>query len=304
MKITGVTRDASFSPNSNDWAIMEAVGKHLGDNGHQVDFISEKDILEGVGDTDAIFSMARSSQALETLALCEKQGIPVINSTQGVLRCNRTIVTRLMIQAGLLVPPSQCFTVHDAPEVPSIAFPLWVKRADQCAQVKEDVCFLSEKSQWASTLKDFQHRQVESIVLSQHLEGDIVKFYGVAPTGFFYWYYPTLAKEGHSKFGLEAVNGPARQYPFNAPSLHTAIEEFAFRTGTWVYGGDCIIDNKGNYHIIDFNDWPSFSPCREPASIAIASLFEHLHEHFSRWQDMNNNGRPILHPDPSHSTEP
>ena len=82
MKITGVTRDASFSPNSNDWAIMEAVGKHLGDNGHQVDFISEKDILEGVGDTDAIFSMARSSQALETLALCEKQGIPVINSTQ------------------------------------------------------------------------------------------------------------------------------------------------------------------------------------------------------------------------------
>ena len=38
-----------------------------------------------------------------------------------------------------------------------------------------------------------------------------------------------------------------------------------------VYGGDCIIDAAGRWHIIDFNDWPSFAPCVAPAAEAIAS---------------------------------
>ncbi|KAA6328492.1 hypothetical protein EZS27_022616 [termite gut metagenome] len=38
-----------------------------------------------------------------------------------------------------------------------------------------------------------------------------------------------------------------------------------------VYGGDCIVSSDGTARIIDFNDWPSFAPCRTEASQAIAS---------------------------------
>ena len=36
------------------------------------------------------------------------------------------------------------------------------------------------------------------------------------------------------------------------------------------YGGDAIISDSGEIHIIDINDWPSFSICREEAAKAIA----------------------------------
>ena len=39
-----------------------------------------------------------------------------------------------------------------------------------------------------------------------------------------------------------------------------------------IYGGDCIIREDGSYAIIDFNDWPSFSRCREEAADAMADV--------------------------------
>ena len=37
-----------------------------------------------------------------------------------------------------------------------------------------------------------------------------------------------------------------------------------------IYGGDCIVDQDGSIRIIDFNDWPSFAPCRKEAAPFIA----------------------------------
>ncbi|MDE6457709.1 MAG: hypothetical protein K2L31_03810 [Muribaculum sp.] len=37
-----------------------------------------------------------------------------------------------------------------------------------------------------------------------------------------------------------------------------------------VYGGDCIVSPEGDIRIIDFNDWPSFAPCRMDAAPHIA----------------------------------
>ena len=42
--------------------------------------------------------------------------------------------------------------------------------------------------------------------------------------------------------------------------------------GILVYGGDAVVDARGRYHIIDFNDWPSFAPCREEAAAEIVKL--------------------------------
>ncbi|MBF1080379.1 MAG: hypothetical protein HXL36_08470, partial [Prevotellaceae bacterium] len=42
-------------------------------------------------------------------------------------------------------------------------------------------------------------------------------------------------------------------------------------TGVAVYGGDAIVDKEGRFYIIDFNDWPSFSPFRKTMASSIAS---------------------------------
>ena len=44
-----------------------------------------------------------------------------------------------------------------------------------------------------------------------------------------------------------------------------------------VYGGDCIVSPEGDIRIIDFNDWPSFAPCRNEAALAIGkTILSHV----------------------------
>ena len=54
----------------------------------------------------------------------------------------------------------------------------------------------------------------------------------------------------------------------------TTAERLAAVIGLDVYGGDCIVRSDGTFAIIDFNDWPSFSRCREEAAKAIALRVE------------------------------
>ena len=58
--------------------------------------------------------------------------------------------------------------------------------------------------------------------------------------------------------------------------MQTEAERLAEAVGIDVYGGDCIVGSDGTFCMIDFNDWPSFSRCREEAAEAIASLVEEL----------------------------
>ena len=116
-------------------------------------------------------------------------------------------------------------------------------------------------------LRNFKARGLESAVLSQHLVGDLVKFYSVEGTSFFDWGY---ADPDHSKYGDERINGVPNKYPFDAQALKAETDRLAAFLGVPVYGGDCVVDEQGQFHIIDFNDWPSFSRCRYKASQAIA----------------------------------
>jgi hypothetical protein len=108
---------------------------------------------------------------------------------------------------------------------------------------------------------------VGEVVLNEHLEGDLMKFYGVHGSDFFYHFYPSVTT--HSKFGLEAINGEAKGIPFNEDALRSICNSAAEALKVEVYGGDCIVAPDGTIRIIDFNDWPSFSPCRKEAAIAI-----------------------------------
>ena len=97
-----------------------------------------------------------------------------------------------------------------------------------------------------------------------------MKFYGVAGTPFFYWFNPFEA--GHSKYGAESVNGPSEHIEFDVDTLKRYCAKASDVLDIKIYGGDCIISEEGEIRIIDFNDWPSFAPCRAEAAPVIARM--------------------------------
>lgn len=284
-KLVGVCRGNEFSPNcvDNDAAVMNAVKQQLEALGGSVELLCEKDFCKkaheieaisgnprrhAAADIDAFFSMARSKEALDVLGRIEEQGLPVVNSSLGVNRCIRRIMTERFIKGGISCPESRIIS-RNGEMVTDVNYPCWLKRGDGCAQQKEDTCYVQTPEEAGRCLKDFWMRGVTSVVVNEHLKGDLVKFYGVGGTDFFYWFYPS--KCGHrSKFGLEVINGDARGLGFDAEALKQEADKAAAMLGVPVYGGDCVIGEDGSVRIIDFNDWPSFAPCRDEASFYIA----------------------------------
>lgn len=293
-KLVGVCRGNEYSPNcvDNDAAIMHAVKDNLELLGAEVEMYNEKDFYtkaetinaalqraadNGIIDSneaianehaDAFFSMARSKRALNALDRIEKNGTPVVNSSDGIDRCIRRTMTEMFIEGGVAYPESRIIEKGNSMS-DGIDYPLWLKRGDGCAQQKEDTCYVQSKYEAEKLLNDFWQRGVESVVVNKHLKGDLIKFYGVEGTDFFYWFYPS--KCGHrSKFGLEVINGDARGILFDTDALKQEADKAALMLGVPVYGGDCVIGDDGSIKIIDFNDWPSFAPCRDEAAFNIA----------------------------------
>ena len=270
--LVGVCRSNVFSPNcvDSDAAIMHAVASQLRCMGNEVRLCSE-DVLDttlGAADADCYFSMARSKKALHLLGKWEAEGKPVVNPEQGIDNCIRETMSQLLIDNGVSYPQSW-FIARNEPLPADLTYPCWLKRGDGCAQQKEDTCYVQTAEEGKECLEEFWSRGVTSVVVNEHLKGDLIKFYGVEGTDFFYWFYPS--KCGHrSKFGLEVINGEARGLAFDVDTLKGEADKAAQMLGVHVYGGDCIVQDDGSINIIDFNDWPSFAPCRNEAAFYIA----------------------------------
>jgi len=102
-----------------------------------------------------------------------------------------------------------------------------------------DVRFAADEQTMRTYLK-----AMPGAVATAHIEGREVKFYGVRDRFFF----PSEADE----------------------ALKNAAQRVAELTGTTIFGGDAVVREDGTFAIIDFNDWPSFSPCCEEAAEAIS----------------------------------
>ena len=272
MNILGISRSPRCSPNSagRDNAIFSAVASRLMHIGHEVSVIAE-DVFVAVDleEFDAVFSMARGADVVHQLCEAAAAGKPVLNAPDALLKAARAALAACFQEHDIPRPRSLCLAT-DSSDVPSgISFPLWLKRGDACAQSAADVCFIEDAEALRRALADFHARGIATAVASQHAEGDLVKFYGVEGTDFFHFLYPTEG-EGFSKFGLEARNGVPHHFPFDAAQLKRIADRAASVSGLTVYGGDAIVRADGSILIIDFNDWPSFSPCRRPAAKAIA----------------------------------
>ena len=278
-KILGVSRSPRFSPNSadRDEAIFQGVVSVLQRSGMEVTRTVEDAFTTAAG-FDAVFTMARDPQVLQSLSCFEDQGLPVYNSAKALLKATRTVLTERFESAGIPVPASPvCYRLEGQHLVPhfrtalpsEIHFPVWLKRSEACAQSAADVCFVENDEQLQCALRSYEQRGIHEVLLSEHLVGDLVKFYGVAGTPFFHAYYPT-ADHAFSKFGLERINGAPSGYPLELTALKQCADHAASLCGIPIYGGDCIVDVHGQFRIIDFNDWPSYSRCCKEAAEAIA----------------------------------
>ena len=272
MNLLGIYRSEKFSPNmvSNDAAILDAVAEVLRKKGHTVDCISEDGLCDDAHDLskyDRMFGMMRNRETIAQLMDKYDESL-FINPLGGILDCNeRVALLEIFMDENINMPACALYTNLGIKSSGDIEFPFWLKRGDGCAECKEDTSYVTNDEEAAAVVDGFKQRGYESFAVQQHVEGDLIKFYGVEGTGFFKWSY---ASEGHSKFGHESINGKEHGYEFSETKLKQLADKAASVVDVPIYGGDCIIDKDGNMYIIDFNDWPSFSNCREAAAEAIA----------------------------------
>lgn len=275
-ELISIYRAERYSPNSveRDKAIMDAVCEKLSTR-YNIYKTREEDIetegmplMQRLPDAHLphssapllVLSMARSQKALDILTQMEAEGARVINRPQPVLNATRSAIDRMMRENDF-----PCAPLHGD-------HGWWIKRGDEAAQEKGDVRFAANEKERDIITEEFRKRGITDIVTTAHVDGDLVKFYGVAGTAFFHTTYPTDG--GFSKFGDERRNGTSRHTSFDIAALHSDASRLAQLTGIEVYGGDCIVRSDGSYAIIDFNDWPSFSVCRHNAAEAIATIAE------------------------------
>jgi hypothetical protein len=273
-QIVGIRRAAQFSPNhtGTDSAIFSSTVNHLENKGYRVRQITEEEFFheEHTGES-IIFSMVRNYPNVLKLQHLEKAGKTIINSGYGLEQCFRANLTRCLLENKLPHPQSVIVptTTDDFSFLKLFPTPnVWIKRGDFHTMHKEDVSFCNSENHCREILREYALRGIPLAVISEHLAGDLVKFYAVEGTPFFFWFYPI--DEDHIKFETASMQEKTNHYKFNEKDLERLARRSAEVLNIKIYGGDAIISSEGTIRLIDVNDWPSFAPCREKAAPYIA----------------------------------
>ena len=273
IEIAGIMRAGAYSPNhiGNDAAIFNAAAEQLRKRGYVVNIYSEEQFKLNEIKENVILNMCREQSSIAKLQQLEDQGKLVINSGYGIENCTRERMTRILLGNNIPYPDSLIVDTNEAikPLLKKSGFQsCWIKRGDFHAMHKEDVSYVRHPEEAQEVLQEYFLRGIKRAVINVHLTGDLVKFYGVRGTPFFFWFYPF--DEGHSKYGHEAINGKSLGIKFNLKEMKNICQRAAEELNVVIYGGDCIVSPEGEMRIIDFNDWPSFAPCRNEAAPHIA----------------------------------
>lgn len=273
IKIAGVMRAGAYSPNhiGNDAAIFNATAEHLRKRGCEVTVYSEEQFRNTEIREEVILNMCRERESIRKLISLEEEGRLVINSGYGIENCTRERMTRILVGNDIPYPESLIVNTNEdvRPELERARFgSCWIKRGDFHAMHKEDVSYCRHTEEAQEVLHEYFYRGIGRAVINRHLVGDLIKFYGVSGQPFFHWFYPF--DEGHSKYGYEAVNGKSHGFDFDIEGFKEMCQKASDIMDVKIYGGDCIVNADGTVSIIDFNDWPSFAPCRAEGALAIA----------------------------------
>ena len=273
INIAGIMRAGAFSPNhiGNDAAIFNLVSDQLRKRGCAVTTYSEEQLIAGQVKEQIIVNMCREQRSIAKLQELEDAGHLVINSGYGIENCTRERMTRILVGCGVPYPESLIVNTDEGIRdqlVKAKMSQCWIKRGDFHAMHKEDVSYVRHPEEAQEVLQEYFLRGIKRAVINRHREGDLIKFYGVRDSSFFFWFYPFDA--GHSKYGHEAINGRSQGLPFDNDKLKAICQKASEVLDVDIYGGDCIVSPQGDIRIIDFNDWPSFAPCRNEAAPHIA----------------------------------
>ncbi|MBQ8734854.1 MAG: hypothetical protein IJY75_02575 [Bacteroidaceae bacterium] len=269
MKIIGIPRAPENSPNMSekDSLLFNAIVEKLQAKGHAVKIITKLD--EENEKYDMIFHMSRTMHTLQQIAKYEKSGTTVINSVNSVQNCSRDKVVYILEKEGIRQPAYRFIETPE--ETTTLSYPGWLKKAEGWSCHADDVIYTANANEATEALLQMKSRGVNKALYCKHIEGDIIKFYGVAGNNFFRWHYPDPDK---TKFGLERMNGAIQKHCFSEETLKNTAFAAAQAIGVEIFGGDCIVTTTGEIYIIDLNDFPSFSADREEAAESITALIE------------------------------
>jgi hypothetical protein len=261
----GVFREEAHSPGreSDDTEILRLTAKGLEAKGFQVD-LKTPDELGVVTDSRprGLFLMCEQPGALHAVAALEVSGVRAVNSPAAVLNTYRERMIAQFAEAG--VPFIESRLVATSAERVAAPRPLWVKRSDVHNTQAGDVVYAADATAAARALEGLAARGIPRAVLQPHVDGDLIKFYGIGPGGgahgeppWFRWFY-------HKD---QQLSGHA----FDQQALARLVRRAAGALGLEIYGGDCIATASGDLVLIDLNAWPSFALFREEAASAIAA---------------------------------
>ena len=272
--LTLIARHPRYSPNSEarDEALFRSLVMNFALQGISIATFDEA-VFEHrppqLEKSTLILSMARSEAALHTLSAAEESGVPVLNSPRALQKAQRTDFQQWFVESGHAAKHWHISTL--TPDIKArLSFPLWWKRNNPSTTSATDVQFVEHLAQLNAILSEHAN---EDALLMEHIDGKLIKFYGVVGTNFFHAEPHT--PKGFSKFGHEqhnhhkdlALSSPMWKQTLRA--MHTAATQVAQQSGFSIYGGDAILREDGTFVFIDFNDFPSFSACLPEASAAI-----------------------------------
>lgn len=270
--IAAVYRSHEHSPNLTDAdsRIINAASIKLQERGYAIHRYTEAQFIETDITEPAIINMCRKPRSIEKLCRLEAEGKTVINSGHAIRKCTKRKLWEISTANNIETPATVIVGSTDTTLPFSGTFrPCWLKLPDESVTDKDDIIYAGTPAEYREALTRYHSRAITEVLVCEHLEGDLLKFYAVSGDRYLYTLYPK--QSGYSKFVYEANNSDVKFYPYKTERLKEICNIMSRETGITVFGGDCIITPDGKINIIDLNDWPSFSPCAEEASEAIAA---------------------------------
>lgn len=245
-RILLIYRAERFSPNAvdRDKAMLDEVARQImkATEAADIQTLHESELASSTAADYAdciVIHMTRSAEALAKLEEMQSLGAHILNPPSAIRGVSRGNVEAVMAANGL---PTPMELVKKHPELSGKGW--WVKANDTTDSSPSHI-------QFHKVLPNELATQRQDLLFQPHIEGQNVKFYGVRGTRFF------KVREDIAPEILQ--------------QLHTAADTLANALALDIYGGDAILTASGLLTIIDFNDFPSFSSCREEAAEAITS---------------------------------
>jgi len=258
LTLLGIYREPIFSPGKiqQDAAILDATLRALSCRGYAVHSVSAKALNDLFPRPAYALSMAQSDRVLHILEKWQKQGTRVINAVRSVRNCHRKRLLHLLAAAQVPIPLTQVVPTEKVEHFIFSGFttPCWLKRGDVHAVEKGDVVKVTSAEGLKEALDHFHCKKIAEILVQGHVEGEVIKFYGVGAGAYF------------SAFCLSSGDEAAQ----GARPLSRIAYRAAAVVGLEIYGGDAILTPEGKMVLIDLNDWPSFSRCCLSAADGIA----------------------------------